>query len=335
MNKKISVLIPVRNEEKYIESCLDSIVASDYSKDFLEVLIIDGLSNDNTRNIISEYIKKYSFIHLIDNPDKIVPKAMNIGISEAKGEYIIRLDAHSIYPINYFSTLVENSIKLEADNVGAVAITDVKNKNKKSNAIKMVLSHKFGVGNSDFRTGIDTIKEVDTVPFGCFKKDVFKKYGLYNEKLIRNQDIELNKRIKQNGGKIYLLPNLKFIYFARETFNKLWKNNYQNGLWNILTAYYTNSFKSLSLRHFIPLIYILSLAIPLLCSIIDVRFVLVSFLSFMLHTGLIVYFSINSKSNDTSIFYIVISFLTLHYSYGLGSLIGLVKVIKLKYMDKQ
>jgi glycosyltransferase involved in cell wall biosynthesis len=197
---EISIIIPIYNEEKYIAKCLDSIIKSDFDKDKMEVLLVDGGSSDKTIEIIKEYQKKYSFFKLLHNPKKIVPVAMNIGIKNAKGKYIIRLDAHSSYPKNYFKKLIYWHKKLNADNVGGVVVTEVKNKNRISNAIKNVLSDRLGVGSA-FRSGVGEIKEVDTVPFGCYKKEIFDKVGLYDERLVRNQDIELNKRIKKNWRK--------------------------------------------------------------------------------------------------------------------------------------
>jgi glycosyltransferase involved in cell wall biosynthesis len=267
--ENITIIIPTLNEEKYIAECLDSILESTYSTDSIEVFVVDGISSDKTRAIVSQYENKYDFITLLDNPYKIVPKAMNIAIEKSVGEYIIRLDAHSKFPKDYFSKLIQYSKELNADNIGTVIVTEVKNKNSKANSIKIALSHKFGVGNSDFRTGTKSIKEVDTVPFGCYKKSIFAKYGMYDERLIRNQDIELNKRIIKGGGKIYLIPDVKCTYYARENFTDLAKNNYANGFWNILTAYYTKTLSSLSLRHFIPLLFVLSFIIPGILALLE------------------------------------------------------------------
>lgn len=325
--EKITIIIPTLNEEKYITGCLDSILESTYSKENMEVFVVDGMSDDRTREIVHQYENKYDFITLLDNPYKIVPKAMNIAIAKAAGEYIIRLDAHSKFPKNYFSKLIQYSKELNADNIGTAIITEVKNRNRKSISIKRALSHKFGVGNSDFRIGAEGIKEVDTVPFGCFKKSTFVKYGLYDERLIRNQDIELNKRIINGGGKIYLIPDITCTYYARENFKSLAKNNYANGFWNILTAYYTKTLNSLSLRHFIPLLFVLSLISPLILSLIEPKILWISVISLVSYLSLVIIISFSLKNRSNSIAYLIASFLTLHFSYGWGSLMGVLSVI--------
>lgn len=323
----LSVICPIYNEEKYIAKCIDSILAQDYPHDDMEILLVDGMSKDKTRDIVSGYIDKYHFIKILDNPYKIVPYAMNIGIQNARGDIIIRLDAHATYELNYFSVLVHSLKRLRADNVGSVCKTDVLNKNAKTLAIREVLCNKFGVGNSTFRTGITKEMEVDTVPFGCWRKSVFDKYGLYDIRLVRNQDIELNKRILHGGGKIYIVPNTYCTYLARETFKALAKNNYGNGKWNILTVYYTKQLKSLSVRHFVPLMFLLSLIIPLLLSMIYFPFILLSLTSLLVYLFFIAGISLKlSLHKNLNFFYLLTSFIVLHVSYGWGSLMGLLKL---------
>ena len=323
----LSVICPIYNEEKYIAQFLDSLLTQDYPKDDLEILLVDGMSKDKTRDIVAGYIAKYPFIRLIDNPDKIVPYAMNRGIDAAKGDIIMRLDAHASYQPDYFSVLVNGLKRLNADNVGTVCKTDVLNKTPKTLAIREVLGNKFGVGNSTFRTGIDKEQEVETVPFGCWQKEVFDKYGKYDVRLVRNQDIELNKRIIRGGGKIYILPDTYCTYLARETWHALAKNNYGNGKWNILTVYYTNMFSSLSLRHFIPLLFLLSLIVPLLLAFIWWPFALLSLASLLAYTGLLSAVSLNlSIQKNLNFFYLLITFFVLHLSYGWGSLMGILKL---------
>lgn len=323
----LSVICPIYNEEKYIAQFLESLLKQDYSKGDLEILLVDGMSNDKTRGIVADYASKYPFIRLIDNPDKIVPCAMNRGIADAKGEVIIRLDAHASYQPNYFSVLVNGLLRLHADNVGTVCKTDVLNKTPKTLAIREVLGNKFGVGNSTFRTGIDHEQETETVPFGCWPKEVFVKYGEYDERLVRNQDIELNKRIIRGGGKIYILPDTYCTYLARETWHALAKNNYGNGKWNILTVYYTKMFSSLSIRHFIPLLFLLSLVVPLLFSLIWLPFALISVATLLAYTGLLTFVSLKlAKEKHLNFIYLLTTFFVLHLSYGWGSLMGILSL---------
>jgi len=325
--EKLSIIIPCRNEEKYIAACLDSVINTDYPKDYLEVFVIDGQSSDTTRKIVEEYTKNFSFIHLMINKNKTVPYAMNMGIKESSGEYIIRLDAHGVFPNDYFSKLISWSKKLNADNIGAIWITDVNNKNPKTNAIKTVLSSKFGVEDSFFRIGgIEQATEVDTVPFGCYKKDVFTKIGFYNHRLTRNQDIELNKRLKKNGGRIFLLPDLFSTYYARETFWGIANNNFGTGLWNILTVYITRRVTSLSLRHFIPLLFLLSLILPLISMIWIPSLGYIALSSFALYALTLLIVSLKVIDKGTSIYYIGMAFLVLHFSYGFGSFLGIFRI---------
>ena len=196
----LTIICPIYNEEKYMARCIESIMAQDYPKDDLEVLFVDGMSTDHTREIIASYLPRCPYLRVLENPQKIVPYAMNKGISEAKGDIIMRIDAHTFYEPNYCSAIVKRLKELNADNVGCVCKTDVLNKTPKTLAICEVLSNKFGVGNSTFRTGIESVKEVDTVPFGCWPKRVFEKYGRFDVRLVRNQDIEFSKRIINGGG---------------------------------------------------------------------------------------------------------------------------------------
>lgn len=326
-NPVLSVIIPVFNEEKYIAKCLDSILEQDFPKEDMELLLCDGMSQDRTREIIADYQKKHRWIQLLDNPKRIAPCAMNVGIEAAKGEIIMRLDAHASYQPDYFSVLVNGVKRLRADNVGTVCKTDVLNKTPKTLAIREVLCNKFGVGNSTFRTGIDKEQEVETVPFGCWPREVFDKYGKYDERLVRNQDIELNKRILRGGGKIYILPDTYCTYLARETWAGLSKNNYGNGKWNILTVYYTKTFSSLSLRHFIPLMFFLSLIVPLLMSFIWWPFALISGTSLIAYTVLLSAVSLRlSVEKRLNFFCLLITFFVLHLSYGWGSLVGILSL---------
>lgn len=324
----VSVVIPCLNEEKYIHDCLKSLIENGYNKTEFEILVIDGGSIDGTIGIIKTLQNEFPHIKIISNPRKKTPFALNLGIYNAVYEYILIAGAHAVYPRGYIAILHQLIQQKGIDVVGGAIETKVKIENAKSNAIKFVLSSKFGVGNSQFRIGAKELIQVDTVPFGLYKKEVFEKSGLYNENLIRNHDIELSRRIQHHGFNIWLDPALKVTYFARETYRALSKNNYGNGYWNLRTLYITKRFKSLSLRHYIPLVFILSLVVPLiLASIFHSGFMLVSLLSLFLYVFLVAYLSLSHFKHQNPI-YLFWAFIALHFSYGFGSLSGALSPIK-------
>lgn len=323
---KISIVIPCRNEEKYIEDFLESVLANDYPKELTEIIIVDGNSIDKTRIILDRFVERFPIIKVLKNEKGTTPSALNIGFKNATGDYIIRLDVHSLIPKNYFSELIKYAQELNADNIGTVVFTDVKVRNLISYSIKKVLSNKFGVGNSHFRIGIEEIKEVDTVPFGCFKKEIFNKIGFFNKYLDRDQDIELNKRIKKYGGKIFLIPNISSTYFARDNYSGFALNNFSTGMWNILTIYVTKRIGSMSLRHLIPLLFILSLILPAIFSYLIPELMIISILSFISYICLILLVSFIILDKTTTVFHLITAFVILHFSYGIGSLIGLFRI---------
>jgi len=335
-NPTVSILIPCFNEEDFIEAVIQNILNQDFPKEQMEVLFLDGMSTDKTAQIISQYTENHHFIRLISNPNKFVPQAMNLGIKHAKGEVIIRLDAHATYPKQYISKLIFYLKKLNADNVGGTWNIQPRSNSLKAIAIAKTLAHPVGVGNALYRMGIDAPQEVDTVPFGCYPKTVFEKYGYYDARLKRNQDIELNKRIIRQGGKIFLVPEVECTYYARDTFAALWKNNYGNGKWVILTAWLTKALNSLSVRHFVPLAFFVYI---LLCCFVVGKILLlgVDLWSglFLLPLGfyflIILYFSFRAslKEKDLRFLpYFIGSFFTLHLSYGVGSFAGLFSLNK-------
>ena len=317
--KKVSLVIPVRNEENHIQTCIESILNQDFPIDKLEVIFIDGNSSDDTKKIINNYVEKYpDLIILFDNPQKTVPFAMNIGIKNSIGDYIIRLDAHSEYPNNYISDCIRTIENIEADNVGGLALT--KGKGFIGNAFAKVLSSKFGVGNSGFRTNAKS-GYVDTVPFGAFKKETFEKYGYYDERLTRNQDYELNYRIRKMGGRIYLNSDISLTYFCRSTLSCILKQSYENGKWNIITSKLCPG--TMSVRHFIPLIFTVSLiGLPIL-GFMHSLFNLILLFELILYFGITSIVSLKVAQNLKEMAMLVLLFPLFHISYGLGSLVGL------------
>lgn len=331
MAPDVSIVIPCFNEEKYIGNCIDSFFKQ--SNDIvIEVLVVDGLSTDGTVGVIEERQKRYpNQIKVVENRKKKTPFALNLGIDYAQGKYTLIASAHSSFDPDYLTSILDQFKTSNADIIGGVMETRVLNENSKSLSIVEVLSNKFGVGNSMFRVGIDKPTEVDTVPFGVYKTELLKSIGGYDTRLIRNHDIEMSKRILALGYKILLVPKPKCYYYARETFSGVYSNNFRNGNWNVKTVYITKKFSSLSLRHFIPLIFVLSVTLPLLASVVLPYVWLLSLISLLAYSALTFSQAISIKSANpkTTVLYTFLCFYVLHFGYGLGSMKGLFSLNKL------
>jgi glycosyltransferase involved in cell wall biosynthesis len=307
----ISIIIPCRNEEKFISACLDSLLLQDYPKENLEILVIDGDSTDKTAEIIRKYSQKHPSIKLLKNPQKFTPFGLNIGIQNACGKIICRMDAHAVYKKDYISKCVYWLNRSGADNVGGVIKTLPKEDTIMARAIALCLSHPFGAGSSHFRIGSSKSRWVDTVFGGCYRKEVFDKIGLFNEKLIRSQDIEFNRRLRAAGGKILLVPEIVAFYYPQPNFRGFLRHNFSDGIW--VTYPLKFGIRIFSLRHLVPLIFILTWWISPI---------------FLLYLLANLYFSgkIAWREKDIRFFFLMpLIFANRHLAYGLGSLWGLIK----------
>lgn len=318
----VSIICPIYNEERFIESCLQSILEQDLPSTKWELMLIDGESTDNTRSIVQRYCVKYPNIQLVNNPQHTAPCALNIGIRAAKGDFICRIDAHSAFQKDYISTLLRYMEELsDAANVGGVCQTLPANDSLKAQAIAIACSHPFGVGNSTFRTAVvNRPTETDTVPFGFWKKSLFDEIGLFDEELTRNQDDEFNARTIQHGGHIYLVPGIRTTYYARDTFSKTWQMFYQYGLYKPLV---NKKIKHpATIRQFVPLFFVLGLIIglPLAC---------LSKVFCGIYLGCIALYSIATCTVGIlrRNLYMPFAFACLHIGYGLGYLIGICKIL--------
>lgn len=320
----VSIIIPIRNEERHIAKCLDSILAQDFPVQQMEVLLVDGLSEDATCFLIKAYMEKYPHLfRLISNPLRITPIGMNLGIQSAKGDFIIRIDAHSEYENNYVSKCIQTLESVQADNVGGIVLN--KSTGMVGEAFTQVLLSKFGVGNSAFRTGASS-GFVDTVPYGAFRKETFSKFGLYDERLIRNQDYELNYRIRKGGGRIYLNSEIIVHYHCKNTILGIVKQSFNNGKWNVITMKLCPG--SMGLRHFIPFLFVVSLFAWLVGSFLGRRLIMMAgILEILLYLGLDIYFSGFKYGSQYKNHFItkLILFPVFHIAYGIGSCVGLLK----------
>jgi GT2 family glycosyltransferase len=325
----VSVIVPCREEGKFIQQALDSIVANDFPKERLEVLVVDGMSEDDSRPIISQYVSRYPFMRLIDNPRKITSAALNTGIAQAKGSAILWMSAHNRYEKNYISRCVECLGKYEADNVGGVIIAVPRELSLIGRAIVDALGHRFGVGSSYFRVHTDEPRYVDTVFGGCYRRDVFDRVGLFNEKLVRGQDMEFNLRLRKAGGRILLVPDIVSHYYARSDMVSFIEHNFRNGEWAVLPFLYS-PVMPVRPRHLVPLGFLLShgvLAAAAPFSALGLS-CLIAVAAVYAGTSLLASAQIAVRErNPAYLFMMPVVFLNLHFWYGLGSLKGLAVVL--------
>jgi glycosyltransferase involved in cell wall biosynthesis len=323
---KISIIIACRNEERYIGKCLNSIIEQDYPIDNLEVIVVDGISEDKTIQIVENYRKKFLSIKILKNPKKITPYALNLGINNSRADIIMMIGAHSTIGKNYISKSVKYLYEYYVDNVGGLLVVLPGNTKILAKSIALALSHPFGVGNAYYKIGSKELKYVDTVFGGCYRKEVFDKIGLFNEKLIRNQDLEFNLRLKKAGGKILLAPDIVHYYYARSTLRTLAKNNFSNGFWVV----YSTKFAKMpfSIRHLIPFFFVLSVCGSVILSFIYRPFIYLFVLVFVAYLISDILFSlgISFKKGFKYFIPIILSFATLHFSFGFGSIWGLIKL---------
>lgn len=257
MSASVSVIVPCYNEQCTISLLLDAIYGQTYPLSDLEVIIADGMSTDGTRDTIQSFSLAHSdlAIHVIDNPDRIIPAALNRAIEQARGEVIVRLDAHSIPRLDYVEqclTVLENT---GAANVGGVWDIQPSVDNWLARSIAVAASHPLGAGDARYRTS-GAAGEVDTVPFGAYRREWVDRVGPFNENLQTNEDYEYNARLRQAGGAVWFDPAIRSIYYARGDLISLARQYARYGYWKarMLRLYPS----SLRWRQALPPIFILT-----------------------------------------------------------------------------
>ena len=329
----VSIVMPCRNEQAWIRGCLESVAHSDYPKDRLEVLVVDGMSDDGTRRIVEAFAARHRYVRLLDNPKRIAPAAMNVGIREARGAVIVRMDAHSEYPADYVSSLVKWLTESGADNVGGVWLTKPAGTTATARAIAAGLAHRLGVGNAHFRIGSSRPRWVDTVPFGCYRREVFDRIGLFDEELVRNQDDELNLRLKKHGGRILLVPDVQSTYYPRDSLGKLWRMYYQYGYFKPLVVKKVGGVKTF--RQLVPSLFLvaLTLSLALALAVPTAWWLPASVLGGYLSALLAGAVSVGRREGLACGAAMLLVFPTLHFAYGCGYLHGMMRFLNFGKRD--
>ena len=309
----LSVICPCFNEEEYITELLEFFISSKPADK--ELLLVDGGSQDKTKAIIREYQEHHQNIRLLDNPEKIVPYALNRAIPLCKADKIVRLDAHTKYADDYFEKVIETFENVEADIVGGPTRTACKVPFQC--AVAHAICTPFGVGNSQVHN-IEYEGYSDSVTFGSWKKEIFAEVGMFDERLVRNQDDEFHYRAKSKGKKIYQNPEIKLWYYPRNNFKGLFRQYFQYGLFKPMVLKKVNS--EIKLRHLIPscfLLYFISLPLAV--------FFPAWLIPLALYLLLDIVFSLKAKGSLKVKLAALIVYPTLHVSYGAGFLKGLFK----------
>lgn len=319
---RVSVIVPCRNEAPHIAGCLDSLLSGDWPPERLEVLVVDGMSVDGTRDIVEAYAKRHPIVRLLSNPRKIAPVAMNIGITAARGDFVVRADAHATFPPDYLSRLVSWMQRSGADNVGGVLVTLPDGAGRMARAIARAVAHPFGVGNAHFRIGTTTPRWVDSVPFGCWRRSTLARIGLFDEELVRNEDDELNFRLIKAGGRLLLVPDVTVQYYARKRLALLWRTYWQYGFFKPLVARKVGAV--ITVRQLVPAGFVAAIV----GSAIAAPFDPLAMLFLLLGTGIYALTTcavalLASRPEMRMAPCLAAAFATIHLAYGAGYLCGL------------
>lgn len=324
----VSLIVPCRNEMALIGRCLDSIVDNDYSRGLMEVLVIDGNSEDETGSIVRSYSQRHPLIKLLDNPKRSPAAAFNIGVCASKGDVVMLISAHSTYPQDYVSNCVRYLMRYKADNVGGRLKIIPREDTTTARAIALALSHAFGSGNAYVKTGTKAPRWTDTVAFGCYRKQTVEKVGFFNEKLAGSSDMDFNMRLREGGGKILLVPEIVINYYADRDLKAFWKHNFSDGVWATYVLKFQS--KAWSRRHWIPLVFVSSIIASLTLSAVlpSFRWLLYAVVGSYLFTNLAASLEISKREKNYSYMWALpIAFATRHIAHGLGALWGLVLTV--------
>lgn len=319
----VTVIMPVRNEARFIASSIQAVLAQDYPRDRIEILVIDGMSTDGTREVINSLAENHSNLRIINNPGLIVPTGMNIALQQSKGEIIVRIDGHCEPAPDYVSRAVDHLLTENIDGVGGPIETI--GETTVAKAIALAMSSSFGVGGSAFRTVKDRSMLTDTVAFPAYTREIVERVGPYDEELVRNQDDEYNYRLRKLGGKLLLAEDIKSLYYSRSSLASTWRQYFRYGYWKVRVMQKHPA--QMRPRQFIPPLFVLSL----LLTFIAAPFL---WLGFWMWIGLVgTYLTANvlcsivlSARNRFWLGPLLLPavFVVLHVGYGSGFLYGLI-----------
>ena len=316
----VSVLMPVRNEAAYISRSLGAVLAQDYPRERVEVIVADGMSTDGTREIIEEIQASHPDVRLLDNPGLIAPTALNLATAAARGEILVRVDGHCEIAADYVSNCVRHLLEDGVDGVGGSVETI--GENEAAEAIAVAMSSIFGVGGSAFRTAQGKTMLVDTIPFPAYTRQVVEKAGPYDETMVRDQDDEYNYRIRKLGGRLLLAADVRSRYYSRAGLSSLWRQYFQYGYWKARVLW--KHPRQMSVRQFVPGLFVaclIGLALLAPVSRSARRFLWAMLLAYGAASA-VASVEAASRTDWRHLPRLPVAFGALHLSYGSGFLLG-------------
>jgi GT2 family glycosyltransferase len=319
----VTVVVPMYNERAYIGECLGSLATADYPAGRLEVLVVDGGSDDGSRNIALEWAREYDFIRQLDNPRRITAAAINIGVQRARGDVIIILSAHSFVARDFISQNVAYLAKTGAACVGGPIHST--SYSFLGRTIALGMSSPFGVGNAHFRYS-QKEQYVDTVAFGAYRRLVFDEIGLFDEALVYNEDDEFNYRLRKHGGRIFLTPAIKSVYHTRASLRQLWKQYYRYGFGKVKVI--QRHPEAAMTRHYVPFIFVSTvLGSGLLGAFSPIfQWLFLSVIVSYLTVSFLASLRISVRNGWQHLPVLPAVFACMHSGYGLGFFAGLLRL---------
>jgi len=325
MKKTVSVIVPCYNEESTIQLLLDAILKQDFPLHEIEVIIADALSQDETRGKIAAFAKAHPQLStkIVDNPKRTIPAAVNAAAGAAQGTYLVRLDAHSMPYPNYITTCIRDLEEGKGENVGGVWEIKPSADTAVARAIAAAAAHPLGVGDALYRYS-DKAGEVDTVPFGSFRRDMFFRIGGFDENLLTNEDYEFNVRIREGGGAIWFDPRIRCVYFARKNLRELAKQYWRYGYWKLkmLKRYPA----TIRWRQALPPLFVLGNMLGIILSLFNqtIAYSYLCILSVYLFMVLMAGIRAAVKKKDLALTWgLPAAISTMHVSWGMGFLVSI------------
>lgn len=325
----VSVVMPIRNERTHIDGALAGIFAQDYPPDRLEIVVADGESDDGTRDLLESLAGSKPHLRIVENRGRIASTGLNAAISAARGEILVRADAHSTYAPDYIRACVETLQATGADNVGGPARTKPADSSGWGAAISSAYHSPFSVGGARFHD-VEYEGRADTVTYGCWPRKTFERFGMFDGELVRNQDDEHNLRIVRGGGLVYQSPRIRSWYQPRSSLRTLFSQYSQYGYWKVRVI--QKHKLPASPRHVAPIAFVTGLAVGAVLAPLSRAFAVAYLAALVVYTVLSVAFSIAAarRSSWKLLPRLPLVFLTYHVAYGWGFLRGVIDFVILR-----